>query len=204
METKNTFLMYMAGISLKGKWSIAVGAFLIYLLFIGGSQFTIHYHHYFMYLALLVIGGPVVYGAKVFALTISRDQDAQFEQIFDGFNRFGITFSAYIFMSIFILLWTLLLIIPGIIAAISYSMTFFILADDPNIGAMDAIDKSKQMMEGYKIKYFLLCLIFGLLIIACLFTLGIGFLWLLPYMHVTFANFYNDIKENQLAENVID
>ena len=83
-------------------------------------------------------------------------------------------------------------------------MTFFILADDPNIGAMDAIDKSRQMMEGYKIKYFILCLIFGLLIIACLFTFGIGFLWLLPYMHVTFANLYNDIKEKQLAVNVIE
>jgi len=102
-------------------------------------------------------------------------------------------------MTLFILLWTLLLIVPGIIAAISYSMTFFILADDPSIGAEAAIEKSKRMMDGYKLKYFYLCLRYFLLILLCILTLGIGFLWLTPYMHVGFAKFYDDIKGEPVA-----
>jgi uncharacterized membrane protein len=106
-------------------------------------------------------------------------------------------------MILFILLWTLLLIIPGIIAAISYSMTFYILADDNSIGAMDAIDKSKKMMDGYKWKYFCLGLRFLGWALLCILTLGIGFLWLMPYMQVSMAKFYDDVKANSLTtENI--
>jgi len=102
-------------------------------------------------------------------------------------------------MSLFILLWSLLLIIPGIIAALSYSMTFYILADDNSIGAMDAINKSKKMMYGYKWKYFCLGLRFLGWAILCILRLGIGFLWLSPYVHVSVTKFYEDIKENQIT-----
>jgi uncharacterized membrane protein len=106
-------------------------------------------------------------------------------------------------MILFILLWTLLLIIPGIIAAISYSMTFYILADDNSIGAMDAIDKSKKMMDGYKWKCFCLGLRFLGWALLCILTLGIGFLWLMPYMQVSMAKFYDDVKANSLTtENI--
>jgi len=105
-------------------------------------------------------------------------------------------------MLIFILLWTLLLIVPGIIAAISYSMTFYIIADDNSIAAKEAIDKSKKMMDGYKWKFFCIGLRFFGLALLCVLTLGIGFLWLFPYIQVTVAKFYDDIKANSLtAEN---
>jgi len=103
-------------------------------------------------------------------------------------------------MIIFTVLWTLLLIIPGIIAAISYSMTFFIMADDDSIDAMAAIDKSKAMMNGYKMKYFRMNLRFLGWSLLCFLTLGIGFLWLIPYMYVSYVKFYDDIKNN----NTID
>jgi uncharacterized membrane protein len=99
-------------------------------------------------------------------------------------------------MVLFIVLWLLLLIIPGIIAAISYSMTFYILADDKSIKPMEAIDKSKKMMDGYKWKYFFLCLRFFGWALLCILTLGIGFLWLIPYINVSIAKFYDDVKEN--------
>ena len=72
-------------------------------------------------------------------------------------------------------------------------MTFFILADDNSI---DAIDKSKIMMYGYKWKFFGLCVIFLVLVLLCVLTLGIGLLWLMPVIRVTFAKFYEEVKEN--------
>lgn len=63
-------------------------------------------------------------------------------------------------MVIFIFLWTLLLVVPGIIAAISYSQTFYIIAEDSSIGPMDALRKSREMMDGYKWKYFEMGLVF--------------------------------------------
>jgi uncharacterized membrane protein len=91
-------------------------------------------------------------------------------------------------------LWALLLIVPGIVAAISYSMTFFILAEDSSLTPMEAINKSKQMMDGYKLKYFYLCLKFIGWALLCCLTLGIGFLWLIPYIQVSTAKFYDELK----------
>ncbi len=100
-------------------------------------------------------------------------------------------------MVIFTILWSLLLIVPGIIAAISYLMTFYIIADDNTIRAMDAIDKSKTMMYGYKMKYFKMVLRFIGWCLLCLFlALGIGFLWLI---YVSNAKFYEDIKDNPIS-----
>jgi uncharacterized membrane protein len=90
----------------------------------------------------------------------------------------------------------LLLIVPGIIAAISYSQTFYILADDPGMDAISAIDKSKKMMRGYKWKYFCLGLRFIGWALLCILTLGIGLFWLDTYMQTSFAKFYDDVKAN--------
>ena len=198
MTTKNVELMKMARESLKDKWGIAIATFLIYALIIGivkGSAET----YPFVNLILLLISGPLSLGIIKFTINISRNQEARIEQLFESFSNFGTSTGAYLLTVLFTLLWTLLLIIPGIIAALSYSMTFYIIADDDSIGAMDAIDKSKKMMYGYKWKYFCLGLrIFGLALL-CILTLGIGFLWLFPYANVSIAKFYDDIKENQIT-----
>jgi len=154
-------------------------------------------------IASLIITGPFALGLTIFSLSISRNQDTQMEQIFKGFENFGTALSTYLLMLLFTLLWMLLLIIPGIIASISYSMAFYILADDNTIKPMEAIDKSKMMMEGYKWKYFCLGLRFLGWALLCILTLGIGFLWLMPYMQVSMAKFYEDVKANPInTENV--
>jgi uncharacterized membrane protein len=190
MKTENVVLMQMARESLKGKWGLAIGTFLLYMLI----SVVLQMIPILGIIASLVITGPFALGLTYFTLSISRNQDAKLEQIFQGFNNFGTALGAYLLMALFIILWTLLLIVPGIIAAISYSMTFYIIADDNTIGAMDAIDKSKKMMYGYKWKYFCLCLRFIGWALLCILTLGIGFLWLMPYMQVSMAKFYDDVK----------
>jgi uncharacterized membrane protein len=73
-------------------------------------------------------------------------------------------------------------------------MTFFILADDESIGGCDAMKKSRKMMYGYKWKYFcLLCRFFGWFLL-CILTFGIGYLWLGPYIRVSAAKFYEELK----------
>lgn len=186
--------MKMARESLKDKWGLAIGTFLIYILITGaagsvGASGSI---------ISLIISGPFALGAATFSLSISRGKEASVEQIFQGFNRFTTALGAYLLMILFVLLWMLLLIIPGIIAALSYSMTFYILSDDVTIKAEDALKKSKAMMDGYKLKLFYLDLRFFLLALLCILTLGIGFLWLIPYVNITMAKFYDDIKINQL------
>lgn len=194
MNTENISLMRAARESLKGKWGLAILTFLIYTLFTSamgsvdsrGSNITFS-------LLNLILGGPFALGAAIFSLSISRGKKEMLEQIFQGFNRFSDALVAYLLIVVYVLLWTLLFIVPGIIAALSYSMTFYILADDPLIKPQDALKKSKSMMNGHKLKLFYLCLRFFLLALLCILTLGIGFLWLIPYMHVTFAKFYDDI-----------
>ena len=209
---ENVALMRMAKESLRDKWGLAIGTFLVYTLIINGLQFNYSFYSNMFGtnllastggLVSLIIGGPMTLGISYFALAISRNQEARFEQLFKGFNNFGTALGAYLLMAIFVILWMLLLIIPGIIAAISYAMTFYIIADNPSIQVMDAIDKSKKMMYGYKWKFFCLNLRFLGWAILCILTLGIGFLWLIPYMEISFAKFYDDINGRQAAEEAV-
>ena len=116
-------------------------------------------------------------------------------------NMFSIAFGNWlhlvggmIVMNIYILLWTLLLIIPGIIKAYSYSMTQFILVEHPELSINQAIKESRRLMEGRKFDYFWLQLSFIGWAILSILTLGIGFLWLMPYSTAAAASFYADVK----------
>ena len=97
-------------------------------------------------------------------------------------------------MGLFIALWTLLFIIPGIIKMFSYAMTPFILEENPELTANEAIDRSRAMMKGHKFDLFWLLLSFIGWGILCALTLGIGTLWLTPYMQTSIASFYEDVK----------
>lgn len=100
-----------------------------------------------------------------------------------------------ILMYIFVFLWSLLLLIPGIIKAFSYAMTPYILADYPELSANQAINLSRKMMKGHKFDLFWLGLSFIGWIVLGAFTLGIGYLWLVPYVQTSMAGFYQDVKE---------
>jgi len=216
MITSNKELMTQARQALKGKWGMAIGAFFIYMIIMMmGSMFgtgsdlitgalttsTVSHFSPISTLITLILGGPFTLGIAIFSLSLARgDENVKMEQIFEGFKSFVKAFATYLIMTIFILLWTLLLIIPGIIMSIAYSLTFFILSEEPEISPLDAIRKSREMMYGYKWKYFCLGLRFIGWGILCILTLGIGLLWLVPYMQVSMAKFYDDVKANPIAK----
>ena len=190
MATENAVLMAQARKSLQGRWGLAVGGVLIYYI----VSFIIGFVPILGVIASLILTGPLVLGFTYFMMTLAREQEARIEQIFDGFKLFGPALATYLLMAVFVFLWTLLLIIPGIIAAFNYSMSFYILADDNSLSATEAIDRSKAMMNGHKWKLFCLgCRFIGWALL-CTLTIGIGFLWLAPYAGVSMVKFYDDIK----------
>ena len=116
-------------------------------------------------------------------------------------NSFRYAFTGYLknvlamfLVYVLTILWSLLLIVPGIIKGLSYSLTPYIIKDYPELSANQAIGLSVKMMKGHKAKLFWLCLSFTGWFLLSMLTLGIGLLWLLPYMQTTFAAFYLDIK----------
>ena len=100
--------------------------------------------------------------------------------------------------------WTLLLIIPGIIKAFAYAMTPYILEEQPELSTTEAIHRSRMMMKGHKFDLFWLWLSFIGWGILAFFTLGIGFLWLTPYMQTAMASFYEEVKEEYAVNGGLD
>ncbi|PLR75613.1 hypothetical protein CU633_20170 [Bacillus sp. V3-13] len=205
--------------SLQGKWGLAV--LLTFLLFLVNSLAS-------SVVEIILSGGftnwlwqeqtppaadivniiitivllPPTIASTWFYLNLSRSEDAKISHVFAIYKN-GKTslkiIGASILVFIFILLWSLLLIIPGIIKAIAYSQTFFLLKDHPEYTVLEAITESRRRMKGYKWKYFLMNLSFiGWGILAVL-SLGIGFLWLSPYISAANATFYNELIGSTLV-----
>lgn len=103
--------------------------------------------------------------------------------------------------ALWICLWSLLFIIPGIVKAYSYSMMFYVIAENPKIGATKAMDISKVLTQGHKADLFVMDLSFLGWIILSILSCGIGFIWLIPYMTMTEINAYYDLKRMAFAQN---
>jgi uncharacterized membrane protein len=145
----------------------------------------------------MAIAGPFYLGFVGYFLKRIRGEDIYTKNIFDGFKRFSRSLALLLLTYIFTFLWALLLIIPGIIKSLSYSMAFFILYDNPEMKPRQALKESCRMMKGHRGKLF--CLVFsfiGWLLLGVL-TLGIGWLWLRPYVYMSVANFYENLKANE-------
>lgn len=119
-----------------------------------------------------------------------------------GFRRWGRNVWGMFLVGFFTSLWSLLLIVPGIIKFYAYAMTPYILIDNPELSANQAINLSCKMMKGHKFDLFFLQLSFIGWGILSVFTGGIGLLWLMPYMMSAQAVFYQDIKQNFLQTNI--
>ena len=149
----------------------------------------------------LVLGGVVELGTVLLALEIARAGKTEFNTGFKGFTQFGSAFIAAFVGSIFIMLWSCLFIIPGIIAAFRYSMAFYILADNPEMSGMEALKASKQMMKGHKMEFFLLQLSFLGWCLLAILTFGILMIWLAPYIKTTNALYYEKLKSQTSLGN---
>ena len=144
-------------------------------------------------IALYILGSVISLGYTRFNLDLIDGKEPVLNVLFSDFYRFGTAFLARFLTNLYILLWSLLLIVPGIMAAYSYALTPYILADNPDMTAGEAIARSKELMAGNRWRLF--CLQFSFIgwhILAAL-TLGIGSLWLTPYINAAMAAFYRDL-----------
>lgn len=188
VTTPNTELLSRAKDRISGKWGEALLAGIVYMLVSSVSGF--------IPFGSILIGGALLLGWVMWSLAVVRNGEFKVETIFAGFNDFTRSLGTYLLMMLIVLLYTLLLIIPGIIKALAYSQAFYIMADDPEISSMDALRKSEQIMKGNKTKLFLMYMIFFLLSLLSVFTLFIGLLFLVPFMQVVLAEFYEEINQN--------
>ena len=147
--------------------------------------------------------GMVGYYNAVKSLYRNGDGRVVSNMFSNAFNGYPKVVGFSLLYYIFVFLWSLLLFIPGIIKSFAYMMSPFILKDNPELSANQAINLSQKMMKGHKFDCFFLILSFIGWIILCVFTFGIGALWLNPYMTATLAAFYEDVKAEYEAKQQI-
>ncbi|HOO29294.1 MAG TPA: DUF975 family protein [Lachnospiraceae bacterium] len=142
-------------------------------------------------LAVIVIQPPMMLGSIYVYLDICAGGEVDINRLFAGFKRLGQSICLFLLISVYTFLWSLLFVIPGIIKAISYSQSFYILAEHPEMTASEALRESMEIMEGHKWKYVVLYLSFIGWVLLGAVTCGIAFIWVKPYMSATLVNYYH-------------
>lgn len=135
-------------------------------------------------------------GWLIFLLNTLRKSGASFGNLLDGFAFFWRILLLNIVVGLFVFLWSLLLIVPGIIAAYRYRMATYILIDNPDASIMECIRRSKQMMQGHKAELFWLDLSFlGWMLLTAIPYVGyLVQLWTIPYLDMTYSLFYESLR----------
>ncbi len=179
---------------LNGNWGKAAVVTFVYIALsavISTLESSLWNGSLFTYLFII----PAAYSYNVLFLdNLRTGKELEVKSIFDGFNDYTRVLGTYLLVYIYTILWTLLLIIPGIIKSLSYSMVPFVLKDNPELSFNAAIERSMAMMEGHKWEYFCLILTFIGWFLLIIITAGIASLWVTPYMSATFANYYEAVK----------
>lgn len=183
---EQVLLMRKAKAQLSGNWGNAALITLVYGAISAIASFT--------YIGTIVIYGPLTFGYLLCLACLADRKEAKFDLLFKGFNRFVDTFVAGLLYTLAVSVGLCLLIVPGIIVACGFAMTFFIMVDDPTVSGVDALKQSWNMMNGHKWEYFCLMLRFiGWILLSCI-TCGILSFWVNPYMYVTTLNYYRRMK----------
>jgi len=197
---RTAFYKIRARRNLEGRWETAIVAVLLGVLVFAAIDAIFGKTYisggFFIFCLRLIFQGPISLGMVMFFLSLSRATNPQASLIFKGFDNWISAFLTLLAMSILIFLWTILLIVPGIIATLSYNMTFFILADNPDLKPLEALRRSKHMMQGHKMELFMLNFSFIGWLFLSVITCGILFiLYVGPLYYATITEFYESLQE---------
>lgn len=186
------------------KWMMALAVYFVLSIIMGFSlsvfektykigDFTYDFS-FDLPIGSIILAGPVTFGmCKSFLFAARTKNEMNFSLAFDGFKSFKKTFLLGLLQNIYIFLWSLLLIVPGIMKAYSYSMSYYVMEDHPEYTWRECLAESERLMKGNRWRLFCLDLSFiGWFIIGVL-CLGIGVLWVYPYHNAARAEFYNDL-----------
>jgi len=151
-----------------------------------------------------ILGGVLELGHTAFLLKQQDRQALSVKELFSQFHRFGQGFLQALLRGLYVFLWSLLFVIPGVVKTYSYFMTPYIMIDYPELSANEAITWSRQAMDGHKFDLFCLHLSFIGWAILSLLTLGIGDLFLLPYMYASYAVFYRNVICPKIQREILE
>ena len=201
---------------LSGQWGLAIGTTLAYGLIVGilgfidssfSGALTAIWIEQLTELDVqagflqLFWSGAFSLGYAAFMLRIVRRSNPDFEQIFSGFQRWGRATWTLVVYFVRALLWLLLLIIPGIVKMIAYSQIWYVLNDEPELTAGQALKRSEELMRGHKLDFLMLGLLLVLLALASVVTLFIGLFWIGPWITASYAKFYDEVHNDWLRRS---
>ena len=187
---------------LKGNWSsvIVISVFMFILECIAQTSFAFfiptEYNGITTLVANLLLFFPLVYVFKIHLLALSREgKKIVFSEYLTNLKKkYSRAVPVMGLICLYVMLWTILLVIPGIIKGYSYAMASYISIDNEELSAEECVQRSIKMMEGHKMQLFLLDLSFFGWVLLSILTLGIGLLWLAPYQETAHIKFYEDLK----------
>ena len=154
--------------------------------------------YYVLNVLITIVLIPLNIGVAQNVLAWSRGEDVnKWKVLFGGFNSAKIFFKQVgivVLNTILCALWAILLVVPGIIKGLAYSMYPYVLRDEPDLSVWQTLKKSEAIMKGYKGKLFLMYLSFVGWFILGAFTFGILYIWLTPYIMTSTVKFYDDVR----------
>lgn len=173
---------------LSGNWGIAIAVSIVYCIITGALGGT--------FVGMLLLGGVLTIGYNVVFVNGFRKGKLELMDLFEGFKGDALNnrIIMSVLMTLYIFLWSLLFVIPGIIATYKYAMAPYLMYDHPEMTGSEALEASKKLMDGKKGKLFLLDLSYIGWILLGFVTLGIAWLFVEPWMQAAHAAFYEDIK----------
>lgn len=145
-------------------------------------------------LLITLLLSAVQFGYVVYSLKVFKHEDTGINELFAYFPMLLKIIGLTLWMELFIMLWSCLCIIPGIIAGLRYSQAFFILAENPDKGIRECVNESKELMSGRLWEFFVLQLSFILWLLLTMVTCGLAGLYVQPYMQITYAGYYLSLK----------
>lgn len=191
MPFSNLQLMRDSRRDLAPHWGLGVLVAFVYVLIIGVPSSIFPDGEG---IVSLVLAGPLAVGVAYFSFAVIRGETFHFFQLFEGFNVFGKSFLANLCYSLLVIVGFVLLIIPGIIFGLALSMTFFVMADRPELSFSECLNESWNLTSGYRFKLLGLNLRFIPWYLLGILCLGVGVLLVIPWYYISLARFYEELK----------
>lgn len=190
-------LMQKARTLLAPHWVLSIGVCLVYGLAVAVPAELNSYGEMLSFL----LAGPLQLGLCFFFLNLVRGQETRFELLFEGFKPLLTVLLSYAIIAAITIVGLILLIVPGIIVALGFSMTYYVIADDPEITFQVALEQSWKLTDGYKMELLVLNLRFIPWYLLGLLCLIVGVFAVIPWHNTTLALYYEHLKEQQLSSS---
>lgn len=190
-------LMQKARTLLAPHWVLSIGVCLVYGLAVAVPAELNSYGEMLSFL----LAGPLQLGLCFFFLNLVRGEETRFELLFEGFKPLLTVLLSYAIIAALTIVGLILLIVPGIIVALGFSMTYYVIADDPEITFQVALEQSWKLTNGYKMELLVLNLRFIPWYLLGLLCLIVGVFAVIPWHNTTLALYYEHLKEQQLSSS---